>query len=102
AEALGAAVFSSDKIRKELAGMPRYERGDAATRARLYSEEMTWRTYQEMLNRAVATASMDGAAVVDATFGRRIQRDLLRQATNLRCLQVELDASDEEIKRRLQ
>jgi hypothetical protein len=102
AEALGTTVSSSDKIRKELAEVPLYERGDAAMRARLYSEEMTWRTYHEMLNRAATTASMDGAAVVDATFGRRGQRDLLRQVTGLRCLQVELDASDDEIKWRLQ
>ena len=102
AEAIGAALFSSDKIRKELAGVPLHERADPDTRGRLYSEEMTRRTYAEMLSRALRAATTDGAAVVDATFGKHSQRELLRQKTNVRCLRVLLDVSDAEIKQRLQ
>jgi uncharacterized protein len=102
AEAIGAAVFSSDKIRKELASVPLHERANADTRGRIYSEEMTRRTYEEMLSRALKAATTDGAAVVDATFGKHSQRELLRQKPNVRCLRVSLDVSEAEIKQRLQ
>jgi uncharacterized protein len=100
-EAFGAAVFSSDKIRKELAGVRLHERGDADTRTQLYSKSMTERTYDELLRRASATAAAHGVAVLDATFGKREQRALLQRQAVGRCIQIALEASDNQIRQRL-
>ncbi|PYK75525.1 MAG: hypothetical protein DME42_02310 [Verrucomicrobia bacterium] len=101
-EAFGAVVLSSDRIRKELAGVPTHERGDAAARAQLYSEHMTQRTYEELLRRGNVASTRDGIAVVDATFGKRWQRELWPQQTNTRYIPIALETSDSEIKQRLQ
>ncbi len=42
---LGWKVFSSDRVRKELAGVPLHRRGGTEIRRRLYAPAMTDRTY---------------------------------------------------------
>lgn len=64
ARPLGAAVLRSDVVRKEL---PRGE-------SELYSTEMTERTYEELLRRALAELAASRSIVVDATFARREHR----------------------------
>ena len=66
----GLAHLSSDRVRKELAGLSPDQRAPLAT----YSEESSLRTYSELGTRASAAAG-DGGAVVDATFRRRAHRD---------------------------
>ena len=100
-EAIGATVFSSDQVRKELACIPLHGRANAAARARLYSESMTQSTYEELLRRAVVAATSDRVAVLDATFGKRWQRELLQQHPNIRCIQIELETSEAQIRQRL-
>ncbi len=103
-EALGWPVFSSDLVRKELAGVAPEVRGDAAARAQLYRESMTRQTYDTLLQRGIESARDKGGAILDATFSRRVQRDLLREAlaaAEIRCRLVEIIASDEEIIARL-
>jgi uncharacterized protein len=70
AAASGLAHLSSDRVRKELAGLP--PEGRAPLRE--YSEEASMRTYGELGARASAAATR-GGAVVDATFRRRAHRD---------------------------
>jgi uncharacterized protein len=104
AKALGWPVFSSDRTRKELAGIEPHMRGDAAARAELYCAAMTERTYETLIRNAMERVRAHGSAILDATFGRRAQRESLRQAleaAGLRCRFAETTASDEEIKTRL-
>jgi uncharacterized protein len=79
AEALAAAAgvphLSSDRLRKELAGIAPEERAPR----REYSDEASMRTYEQLGARASAAAAR-GGAIVDATFRRRAHRDAFAAA----------------------
>ncbi len=80
---LGWEVFSSDRIRKELAGVPSTERVDDEARRRLYSPQMSERTYVRMREEATAEALATGGAVMDATFSlSRGRRELREKAAS--------------------
>jgi aminoglycoside phosphotransferase family enzyme/predicted kinase len=68
ADRLGFTVLNSDRIRKELAGLP----AEASARARygggIYSPEWTERTYAELLRRAVALLAHGESVIIDASF----------------------------------
>lgn len=103
-QGLGAEVFSSDRTRKELARVDPHVRADAAARAGLYSEAMTERTYETAIGRAIEAARAHGSAILDATFGKPRQRELLRERLAAAGIQerfIELEASDDEITERL-
>ena len=70
----GLPHLSSDRVRKELAGIPPERRG----RQELYAPDVTERTYRELAARAQAAIRGAGGAVVDATFQRSAHRTLLR------------------------
>src|SRR5882724_7137440 len=72
-------VFSSDQIRKTLAGVPLTKRTPAEKRAEVYSRQMTSRTYKELLAGGVVAAKTQGGAIIDATFSSAENRELLRQ-----------------------
>lgn len=78
AEALGAElgwnVYSSDRLRKQIAGAPLTVRGDAETRRKLYSSAMTSRTYAALFDAAKAQFSSGRSAILDATFSRARHR----------------------------
>ena len=78
-EALGWPVFSSDRVRKELAGAPVNQRSDAAIRHRLYSTSMTRRTYAALVKAAEHQIASGRGVILDATFGRRAQREQLQK-----------------------
>ena len=71
----GLPVISSDVVRKELAGLAPHERAPESA----YSAEFTARTYDELAGRAAGALAASTAVVVDATFGRRRDRDALRR-----------------------
>jgi predicted kinase len=103
-QSLGTEVFSSDRARKELAGVDPHRRAGAAIRAQLYSPAMTNRTYETIIRRAIEYARANGVAVLDATFGKAEQRESLRKEltdAGIRRCSLELKASDEEIMARL-
>jgi uncharacterized protein len=76
---LGWKILSSDRTRKELAGLPVNQRTSAALREKLYRPHMTLRVYRE-LGRNVLRALQEGRSIlVDATFSRRVQRDVFRK-----------------------
>jgi aminoglycoside phosphotransferase family enzyme/predicted kinase len=77
AELSGWPHISSDLTRKRLAGLQPTERGGE----RLYSPELTARTYAELGRAARAELARHGGAIVDATFHRRAER-----AAFLQCL----------------
>ncbi|MEO5719041.1 MAG: AAA family ATPase [Chthoniobacterales bacterium] len=72
-------VFSSDSIRKSLAGVPLTKRTEPDLRRRLYSEGATEETYQKLIAEGLGALARPGGAVLDATFSSRAKRDLLRR-----------------------
>jgi len=102
-DALGWPVLSSDRVRKGLAGLPLHERPDAAIRQELYSESFSRRVYRR-LTEMVRESSEHHGAVIDATFGRRADRDELNSALagfNWRVQYIELTAPEDLISGRL-
>ncbi|HEY5705953.1 MAG TPA: AAA family ATPase [Terrimicrobiaceae bacterium] len=101
---LGWEVFSSDQTRKELAGTPLYERGGAAARRRLYTEAMANRTYEVLTRKATKRALEGHSSILDATFSRRSQREMLSRWLERKGLSycfVEAQAPDAIVKQRL-
>ena len=76
---LGWPLVSSDVLRKTLAGVPLHQRGDEASRAKLYAAGMTERTYQAMIDQAAQTLRQGHGVILDATFSKRSFRDRLRE-----------------------
>ena len=72
-------VFSSDRIRKELAGVPLYVRGGEPERRRLYAKRMNDRTYAALARNAAEHARGQRDVILDATFANCRQRGRLRQ-----------------------
>lgn len=104
AQELGWEVFSSDRVRKELAGLPLYERSEGTVRSWLYSEAMTEKTYEALLQQAEKGMKEGRSVILDATFSRRLHRDRLRE--QLKSLGspycfIETWASEEVLKARL-
>jgi predicted kinase len=84
ADALGWAILSSDRVRKELAGVP----AEASLRAEcgegIYTSEWSERTYDELLQRAEMLLSMGESVVLDATWAdarHRAQATALAERT---------------------
>ena len=101
---LGWEVFSSDQTRKELAGVPPYERGEAVARRRLYTEAMARRTYEALIRKATKCALEGRGSILDATFGRRRRREQLRHRLDGKGLSycfVEVQAPEAVVKQRL-
>lgn len=74
ADRVGASVFASDPLRKQLAGLdPHAPAPDRATD--LYSDAHTDRTYDELLRRAGAELALGTPVVLDATWTRAAHRD---------------------------
>ncbi len=72
ARALGAPLFASDIVRKELAGVE--GAAPAAWRDGIYRSEMTAATYQQLFARAGAELAAGRPAVLDAAFLSAEQR----------------------------
>jgi aminoglycoside phosphotransferase family enzyme/predicted kinase len=101
---LGWEVFSSDHVRKKLAGVPLYKRCGPAIRRRLYSKAMTRKTYDTLLQSAINRSKERLSLIIDATFSSRQHRDELAQklgALGVAYCFVETQASEETLKRRL-
>jgi len=97
-------VFSSDQIRKTLAGVSLTKRTPAKKRAEVYSRQMTAQTYKELLARGLLAAKTHGGAIVDATFSSAANRESFRQKcekAHVRFQAVELEVDPGEIERRL-
>jgi aminoglycoside phosphotransferase family enzyme/predicted kinase len=101
---LGSVVCSSDRTRKDLAGVPLYERSGGATRRRLYSAAMTKKTYEMLMYSAASQVKSGHSVVLDATFSDRQHRDQiveLLKSAGVRFYFVETQASEDARKRRL-
>jgi aminoglycoside phosphotransferase family enzyme/predicted kinase len=101
---LGWQVFSSDKTRKELAGVPIHGRGNTAVRRRLYAKAITNRTYGALVRQAVTEVDRKQGVILDATYSRRQHREQLRRKLNERGISycfVETQAPEAVVKERL-
>ncbi|MDR8393274.1 AAA family ATPase [Aliifodinibius sp. S!AR15-10] len=104
AEKMSIDYYSSDYVRKSMAGLPIYERTPASEREELYSPEMSDKTYEELHNRALQKLNQGESVILDATFSNQEGRQewmKLLEAQQFEYLFVETEASDETIKERL-
>jgi uncharacterized protein len=108
-------VFSSDEIRKTLAGVPLNQRTQPELREKIYSAQMTRRTYRKFIGEGLAVIVCSrgrrarplqphNAVILDATFSTRALRKFLRDQCNKANVPVqfiELEVGPSEIKNRL-
>ena len=75
ADRLGVTLLSSDRLRKELAGIPAEESAAAGYGEGIYTPEWTATTYANLLDRASALLSSGESVVLDATWSDAGQRE---------------------------
>ncbi len=71
----GGTSFSSDRVRKELAGLDAAESARAGWHQGIYTDDWTARTYDRLLELATAELPQGRSAIVDATFLSDEQRE---------------------------
>jgi aminoglycoside phosphotransferase family enzyme/predicted kinase len=101
---LGWPVFSSDRIRKTIAGVPLTDRTPSDLGAKIYSARMTQKTYGKLLKDGLVSLKKNGGAILDATFSTRTLRKFLRDECNKANVSIEfieLEVGPDEIKKRL-
>ncbi|MFH1625948.1 MAG: AAA family ATPase [Pseudomonadota bacterium] len=104
AKELGWEVFSSDRVRKELAGIPLHGRSKKELRSWLYSDTMKEKTYEMLLQNAEKWVREGRGVILDATFGRGSYRNRLRkelERLGVPYYFIETKAPEEVVKRRL-
>jgi uncharacterized protein len=74
ADDLGYTVLSSDRLRKEMAGIDPLSRADAEYQEGIYSPEHTQRVYAELCARAQTLLAMGESVVLDASWSSRLAR----------------------------
>jgi uncharacterized protein len=102
---LACEVISSDRVRKELAGVPLHHRGEESARRRLYSEAVTKKTYKTLFQYAASRLDRHESVILDATFSRSKHRNELIRLLESKGADyrfIEAHAPDEVIKRRLE
>lgn len=75
ADRLGVTLLSSDRLRKELAGIPAEQSAAAPYGEGLYSPEWTNKTYAALLDHASVLLSRGESVVMDATWSHPGQRE---------------------------
>ncbi|MFE1382942.1 AAA family ATPase [Streptomyces sp. NPDC058740] len=75
ADRLGVTLLSSDRLRKELAGIPADQPAAAPYGEGLYTPEWTARTYAALLERAASLLERGESVLLDATWSNPAQRD---------------------------
>jgi len=102
---LGGAAYSSDLVRKALAGLPPAIRPAGAFEAGLYAPEITRRVYGRLAELARDTLRNGMTVVLDATFRCADDRRLAYQAAQdvgVPCWLVECVCPDEVVRVRLE
>jgi aminoglycoside phosphotransferase family enzyme/predicted kinase len=100
----GFPVVSSDVVRKDLAGIPRFTRPDAKAMETLYGAELTRRTYEELARQADGLLGSTSGVVLDATFrdaGHRRMVTALGAAHGVPVVFVECRAPEDRVRERL-
>jgi aminoglycoside phosphotransferase family enzyme/predicted kinase len=81
ADRLGVTLLSSDRVRKELAGIPAEQSAAAGYGEGLYTSEWRARTYAALLDRAAALLSSGESVVLDAAWSDAAQREAALRVT---------------------
>lgn len=76
---LGLELLSSDRIRKELAGVPLQQHSHDQYGCGLYSAAASEATYRELLHRADSSLAAGQSVIVDATCQKRESRESLQR-----------------------
>lgn len=101
---LGWAVLSSDRIRKELAGLPPQADGRTAFGTGIYTSAWTARTYAELLRRAGELLARGDSAILDASWtsgeSRLAAADVAR-AEHAHLIELQCTAAPKVAERRL-
>jgi aminoglycoside phosphotransferase family enzyme/predicted kinase len=82
ADRLGFTVLSSDRVRKELAGVPAGRRCAAPWGTGIYTAACTERAYSELLGRAGRLLALGESVIADASFTTPAQRAAAAQAAS--------------------
>ncbi|MEI5525571.1 AAA family ATPase [Streptomyces brasiliscabiei] len=85
ADRLGITLLSSDRLRKELAGIPPDRPASAAYGEGIYTSEWTARTYDTLLDRAAVLLSRGEPVVLDATWSSAELRAAARRVAERTC-----------------
>jgi aminoglycoside phosphotransferase family enzyme/predicted kinase len=104
ATALDLTLYSSDRVRKELAGVAPETSRRAAYGAGLYSAATTQRTYDVLADLARQALSRGTSVILDASFAKHAERRrmaALAQEMQARCCVVECWAPEEVLRSRL-
>jgi aminoglycoside phosphotransferase family enzyme/predicted kinase len=97
-------VYASDRVRKQMAGVPLLNRGNDRDRRALYSKGMTSKTYAALFAAAGQRVRAGAGMILDATFGRQTQRRQLLRRLKRRGVVVrfvESQVNDATLRRRL-
>lgn len=104
ARELGLELLSSDRLRKELAGVPLRQHSRDAYGCGLYATAVSEATYRELLARADRFLAAGKSVIIDATCQKRAVRERLHKLAARHSVPFYLfvaEASEEVIRRRL-
>jgi uncharacterized protein len=104
ATVLDLGLLSSDRLRKELAGVAPETSRRAAYGAGLYSAATTQRTYDALADRARQALSRGDSVILDASFAKQVERQrmaALAQEMNARYCVLECWAPETSLQARL-
>jgi aminoglycoside phosphotransferase family enzyme/predicted kinase len=104
-EKLRINLYSSDAIRKELAGLPIQGLPSKEDRDRIYTPEYTKKTYQKLVEIGIDEGSQGQSVILDATFAKssfRKEAILGLKKSYSRILFLESTASKETVYQRLE
>ena len=96
--------FRLTEFAKPLPACPLTQRTAPELKEMVYSEQMTDRTYEELVEQGLAALADGGGVILDATFSSRAKRDYLRAEcakAHVHLQVVELEAEKDEIAKRL-
>lgn len=96
--------FTSDRTRKQIAGLPLLERPPEEVRERLYSPEMNEKTYSALYKNMEASVENGKSVILDATFNRPGARKAVIERAgilNVPYVFIETSAPEETLKMRL-
>jgi len=103
-EELSASVVASDYVRKEITATGTNERKDEGYEKGIYTEEITEKTYAELISRSMKEIERKHVVILDASFSKRRWRKMLMNKaaeTGLRVFFLRTIASKEALRERL-
>ncbi|UCG69567.1 MAG: AAA family ATPase [Thermoplasmata archaeon] len=100
----GITILTSDKMRKELAGISPDEHRYVAFDSDIYSKEFTEKTYLHLIDEGKKVLLSGQSVILDACFPKKWQRDSAKSAAedvNAKFLCVEFTCPEDVVKVRL-